>query len=149
MVEKYPLVKKMRDVQNRKPYSGESLFRTMAMAMIIASIMCFAAMFFPLFRKAPPDAGLSYYLPWALSYGIVNLLLAGLGVFFTTISKEKPNLYKFGDIVGIVGGSLFVLEGIPVGIFLSHAEFCISMIVIGACVIAIGVVALKALKDPA
>lgn len=137
----------MRDVEEDKPNKGESLFRTMAMAMIIAGIVCFVAMFFPLHTKRPVDAGVDYYLPWCLPYGIVDMIIAGLGVFFTTMSKEKPGLYKPGFIVGIVAGSLLLSSGIPIAIFLSNVEFSISVMVIGACVGAIAIVGLKQLKE--
>lgn len=119
----------------------------MAMAMIIGAVMCFVAMFFPLRQKAPADAGLSHYLPWCLAYGIVNVLFAGAGVYFTTVSKEKPVLYFPGFIVGIVFGALLIGEGLPIGIVLGNVEFCISAIVIGACVIAISAVGISALKE--
>ena len=147
MVEEYPL-DIMRDVKESKPNKGEGLFRTMSMAMIIAAVMCFVAMFFPLYKNVPAGADLlTYYLPWCLAYGIVNLAIAGLGTFFTTVSKDKPSLYFPGFIVGIVVGALLFGEGLPIGIVLGHVEFCISVIVIGACVIAISCVGISSLKD--
>lgn len=137
----------MRDVRPTEPHKGESLFRTMAIALIIAGLIGFAAMFWPLRQKAEPGAGATYYLPWCLSYGIVNLLFALFGVAMTTLSKEKPGLYKMGDIVGIVGGAIFFAEGLPIATFLSNVEFAISMMVIGACIVAISILGLKSLKD--
>ena len=137
----------MRDVKSDTQNKGEGLFRTMSMAMIIAAVMCFVAMFFPLVRGAPAGAGMEYYLPWALPYGIVNLLIAGVGVYFTTVSKEKPKLYFPGFIAGIVCGVLLLGEGLPIGIVLGNAEFCISVIVIGACVGAIAGVGIANLKE--
>ncbi|MBO5528278.1 MAG: hypothetical protein J6A47_03030 [Bacilli bacterium] len=136
----------MRDVREETPNKGESLFKTLAVAMIIAAVMSFVAMFFPLRNLAPEGAGAPYYLPYALPYGIVNLIIAGLGVFFTTNAKEKPGLYFPGFIIGIVAGGLLTLEALPIGIFLHNVEFCISVAVIGACVIAIAITGLKALK---
>ena len=146
MVEQYRIMS-LRSVKPETGNKGEGLFRTMSMAMIIAAVMCFAAMFFPLYRGAPQGAGASYYLPWALPYGIVNVLMAGVGVYFTTISKEKPWLYFPGFIVGICSGAILVGEGLPIGIVLGNAEFCISVIVIGLCVIAIAGVGISSIKE--
>lgn len=137
----------MRDVKEETLQKGESLFRTMAMAMVIAGVITFVAMFFPLHTKRPENAGLSYYLPWCLSYGIVDLLIAAMGVYFTTVSKDKPSLYKIGFILGIVAGGLLALSSLPLVIFLNNVEFFISVLVIGGCVIAISVVGLSSLKD--
>jgi len=149
VVEKRPCVniREMRDVKQRTPNTGEGLFRTLSIAMMIGAVMGFVAMAFPLVRLAPAGSGVSYYLPWFLPYGIVNFLIAFAGVFFTTLSKEKPGLYFPGDILGIVSGALLALEGLPIGIFLGNVEFCISMIVIGACIIVIGALGISALKE--
>ena len=138
----------MRDVKKEEKVKGESLFRTMAMAMIIAGIMCFVAMFFPLYQSRPDNAGASYYLPYVLPYGAVDLAIATLGVVFTTLSKEKPGLFFPGFITGIVAGALLFLSGLPIAIFLHNVEFCISVMVIGLCVSAIAIVGIKDLKDP-
>ena len=129
------------------PQKGEPLFRTMAMALIIAALICFVAMFWPLQQARPEQAGVSYYLPWCLAYGIPNLIIAGIGVFFTTVSKEKPALYKPGEIIGIVAGSIFVAEAFPIVIAFGNWEFFISVAVIGVCVIVIAALGLASLKD--
>ena len=137
----------MRAVRKEEKYKGEGLFRTMSMAMVIAGFISFAAMFWPLHQGAPSGAGASYYLPWCLSYGIVDLAIAVAGVAFTTLSKEKPGLYKPGNIVGIVAGSLLFLQAFPIVIWLNNVEFFISVMVIGACVLAIAVLGLADLKN--
>lgn len=137
----------LRDVAPSTPNPGESLFRTMAMAMVIAGFICFAAMFWPLYQNRPENADLAYYLPWCLAYGIPNMLMAGLGVYFTTVSKDKPALYKPGDIVGIVAGGLLVGEAFPIIIVLHHTEFFISVLVIGGCLIVLGALALSSIKQ--
>ena len=137
----------MRGVAKPENYRGESLFRTMAMAMVIAGFICFAAMFWCLYRAAPEGAGVAYYLPWCLPYGIVDLAIAGTGVAFTTLSKEKPSLYKPGEIIGIVMGGLLVVESFPLVISLGNVEFFISVLVIGACVIVIAALGLAQMKE--
>ncbi|MCR5348263.1 MAG: hypothetical protein K6E59_01480 [Bacilli bacterium] len=139
----------LRDVDKEGPKKGEGLFRTLSMALIIAGIISFAAMFYALFQNRPEAAGASYYLPWCLPYGIVNLLMAAMGTAFTTLSKEKPSLYKPGAIAGIVSGGLLIAQSVPIVIWLSNVEFFISVAVIGACVIAIGILTLSSLKEDA
>ena len=137
----------MRDVRMEKEYPGQGLFRTAAMALLIGSLVAFVAMFWALRNAAPEGADVSYYLPWSLPYGIVNLLLAGAGVVGTAESKEKPQWYFPGFIVSIVGGALIFAEGLPIGIFLGNVEFCVSTMIIGACILAIGIVGLTSLKS--
>ena len=137
----------MRGVQKETLYKGESHFATMAMALIIAFIIAFAAMFFSLQRQAPSPAGIDYYLPWVLPYGIVNLLFAGFGVYATTVRKEKPKLYFPGFIIGIVGGTILLGEAIPLIAPLNNIEFFISLLAIGICVIVISALGIATLKE--
>lgn len=137
----------MRGTYKETPRKGESLFRTMAMACIIASIISFVAMFWPLRKAAPEGAGLPYYLPWCLPYGIVDLGIAATGVAFTTLSKEKPGLYKPGNIVGIVFSSLLIAQAFPIVIVFGNWEFFLSVAAIGACVLAISILGLTSLKE--
>ena len=132
----------MRRPRQPQTIPGESLFRTMAMSLIIAGIISFLAMFWPLYRAAPAGAGMEYYLPWCLPYGIVDLGIATTGVVFTTNWKEKPGLYKLGFIVGIALGVILLGGGLPIGILLGNVEFCISTMVIAACVVAISILGL-------
>ncbi|MBE6127005.1 MAG: hypothetical protein E7182_03415 [Erysipelotrichaceae bacterium] len=137
----------MRAVKAPETHKGESLFRTMAISLIIGGFIGFAAMFWPLHQNRPAGADASYYLPWCLSYGITNLTMAVFGVIGTTLSKEKPGLYKPGDIVGIVCGAILFAEAIPQVIFFHNVEFMISMMVIGACVVVIAALGLASLKE--
>ena len=138
----------MRDVKPEKPSAQQNLFRTASMALLIGSIMSLAAMFWALTQIAPTGAGLDYYLPWGLPYGILDVLLAGAGLFFSIEAKDKPKLLLPGLIVDLVGGCLILLQGIPIGIFLSHVEFCVSVMVIGACVGIIALVGISAVRHP-
>ena len=119
---------------------GGSLVKTLGTAMLIAGLIAFAAMFFALQKKSPEGIDpLPYYLPWCLSYGIVNLLIAAYGVVgLLYVDEEKTGLMKASGIFGIIAGSLILLEGLPLAIFLSNGEFCVSLIVIGVCVGVIG-----------
>ena len=137
----------MREVKAPETHKGESLFRTMAISLIIGGFIGFAALFWPLHQARPAGADASYYLPWCLSYGITNLAMAVFGVVGTTLSKEKPWLYKPGDIVGIVCGAILFAEAIPQVIFFHNVEFMISMMVIGACIVVIASLGLASLKE--
>ncbi len=135
-----------RDVKKEELHPGDSIVRTMAMSFIIASVVIFAAMAYPLIRNAPANSGPSYYLPWILPYAIVNVLIAFYGVYLTVNGKEHPNHYFVYSMIGVVLASLLFLEGIPIAIFLSNAEMAISALVIGACVIVIAGLAISTTK---
>ena len=137
----------MREVKPETAHKGQSLFSTMGISFVIAGFITLAALLFLLVQNAPAGAGVEYYLPWALPYGIVNVLIASLGVAFSSNAKEKPGWYFPGFIIGIVCGALLFLEGLPLAIFLSNVEFTISVMVIGACVVAISIVGLTQLKE--
>ena len=137
------------DVEQEKQHKGEGLFRTLGIAMVIAGVIAFVAMFFCLRNKQGEATDLmAFYLPWVLPYGIVDLAIAGAGVFLTTNAKDKPTIYFPFGIIGIVAGSSILLSGIPLIAILGNVEFFISVLVIGACVGAIAITGLKALKDP-
>ena len=119
--------------------------------MIVAGLISFAAMFFPL-QKQFPEGGdaLSYYLPWCLAYGIVSLLIAGYGIvglLYTDEGAKKLNLVT--AIAGIVAGGLLVAESLPIVIVLHHVEFFICLALIGACLIVIAVMGLLSYKEKA
>lgn len=135
-----------RDIKAEKRYQGDSLVRTMAMALIIGSIVIFAAMIYPLIKIAPAGAEASYYLPWVLPYGIVNVLSAFFGVYLTINGREHPEAFFVYSIIGLVTASLLFLEGIPIAIFLRNAEMAVSSLVIGACVIVIAALSISSTK---
>ena len=137
----------MRDIKKEEPKQGEGLFRTMAMALVIAGFMCFGAMFWPLYQGRPVGAGSAYYLSWCLPYGIVNGGIAAFGVYATTISKEKPDFYKAGSILGIVASSLLVIEAFPIVIFLKNWEMFFSVLAIGGCCLGLSILGLTSLRD--
>ena len=51
------------------------------------------------------------------------------------------------SILGIVYGSLTAVSGIPMGIFLGKIEFLISLLVIGACLVAIAILTLRSYRE--
>ena len=135
-----------RDVKPSSRYTGDSIVRTMAMSFIIASLVIFAAMAFPLVRNAPQGSGPSYYLPWMLPYGIVNVLIAAYGVYLTVNGRENPTLFLTYSIIGTVLASILLLEGIPIAIFLNNAEMAVSALVIGACVVIISALSISTVR---
>lgn len=135
-----------RDIKPSERYKGDSIVRTMAMTFIIASLIIFAAMAWPLSQKPHEGPELAYYLPWFLPYGIVNLLIAAYGVYLTVNGREHPKLFFLYSVIGVVLASLLFLEGIPIAIFLSNAEMAISAMVIGACAIVIASLSIATCK---
>ena len=138
-----------RDLKAETRYNGDSIVRTMAMSFVIAGIVIFAAMIYPLIKIAPAGSGAAYYLPWVLPYGIVNAFIAFYGLYLTINGREHPEHFFLFSIIGVVLASLLFLEGIPIAIFLSNAEMAVSALVIGACAIVISALAVSATKKKA
>lgn len=138
----------MRGMRQRKP-GGGSLVKTVGTAMIIAGLISFAAMFFPL-QKAFPQGGdaLSYYLPWCLAYGIVSVMMAGYGMAALLYSEEQKRRFNFAScVIGIVSGGLLIAESLPIVIVLREVEFFICLALIGVCLIVIAVMGVLSYKE--
>ena len=134
-----------RDIKEQSRHNGDSIVRTMAMSFIIASLIIFAAMAYPLIKNAPQGAEVTYYLPWMLPYGIVNLLIAIYGVYLTVNGREHPEHFFLYSCIGLVPSILLFFEGIPI-FFLGNIEMAISSMVIGACAIVISSLAVATCK---
>lgn len=130
--------------------SSENLAKTGYTALIISGLITFLAMFFPLQQSQTVDGRqmvIGEMLPWLLAYGIPCLLVAAYGVFGLTSIKSNPFVKKSAGIIIIVGGALTAGAAIPIGIFFQAWEFFVSVLAIGGCIIAIGILALKAEKN--
>ena len=129
--------------------SSDSLGKTAYTAMIIAGIISFAAMFFPVHqhRGAEVTDLLSYYLPWCLAYGIPCLAIATYGVIGVSLMSSHPFIKKSSGIASIISGALVIAGSFPLAIFFQAWEFFTSLLVIGGCVLAIGIIQQSALKN--
>ncbi len=126
-----------------------SLAKTLASSLLIAAVISFLAFFYAFQQTKGFGEGvlLPEILAWVLSYGLFAALGLGGGLFcLLTISKRPKNM-KIASILGIVYGALTALSGIPMGIFLSKIEFLISLLVIGACLIAIALLTLRSYRE--
>ena len=141
----------MRSDRFNKPTrsTSENLAKTCYTAMVIGGVITFAGMFFPLQQHQGADVTdlLGYYLPWCLAYGIPCLAIAIYGVFGITLLKNYPFLQNSSGIAGIISGSLIVIGSLPLAIVFQAWEFFISLLVIGGCILAIGILELTALKN--
>ena len=135
-----------REIKQKTRYEGDSIVRTMAMSFIIASLIIFAAMAYPLIKNAPQGSDSSYYLPWMLPYGIVNVLIAGFGVYLTVNGREHPEHFFIYSLIGLGVSIVLFLEGLPIAIFLNNPEMAVSSLAIGACIIVIASLAISTCK---
>lgn len=121
---------------------GRSLLRTLGSALIIASLISALGTFYILFRREGTDS--LYWLSFMLPYGAFALISIAAGAFCLFSKCKKPFLAMIGSVLGAV----LALSGIVNGIFLSDWAIAISILVIGACVFAIGLLSFLELKNP-
>ena len=116
--------------------------------MIIAGIISFAGMIFPVYQHQPKEATdlLGYYLPWCLAYGIPCFAMAVYGVLGLTMLTNYDFFKNSAGIAGIISGSLLIIGSFPVVIFYQAWEFFFSILIIGGCVLAIGILEQSALN---
>lgn len=128
-----------------EPYqSTYALSKTSATGLIILGVVIFVAMFY-LLQNGYTGAkdGASYYLPWCLSYGIPCVLVAGVGVYWLTHEIKKPFETKVFAILCIVIGTVGMGVSIPNIAVWGNVEFFLSVLIIAACEMALGIVTLK------
>lgn len=137
----------MRGDKYEKKSTSESLGKTVFTSMIIGGFICFVGMFFPL-QQASNEAKdlLAHYLPWCLAYGIPCLGVATYGLCGITMMNSHPFFLKSAGIAGVIAGSLIMISAIPLAIAFRAWEFMISLLVIGACIVAMGALEISALK---
>ena len=130
--------------QSNNPFStAYSLAKTAATGLIICGIISFVAMFFLLQKNYVSGDKLPYYLPWCLGYGIVDLLIAGTGVYWITHEVKKPYEAFVFSIVVIVMATVVLGGSIPYIAIWGNVEFFVSTLVIAACEITIGILAIR------
>lgn len=138
----------MRSDRFAKRTTSEGLAKTCYTAMMIASIFSVIAMIFCVHQNKPESVTdlLPYYLPWALGYGIPALLI----FIFSTLGLFQLNNYiffkKIAGILSIVVGSLIIVSCFPLAFLYQAWEFFFSVLIIGACVLAMGILEQLALK---
>ena len=138
----------MRSDRFEEKSTAESLGKTVYTSLIIAGLICFLGALFPVYLNQGNASGdlLSYYLTWSLPYGIpclcfVIIGIAGLGNVSTNIIFKKN-----AGLFGIITGGLLMAGSFPLAIILQAWEFFISILVIGGCVLAMGILQLSAFK---
>lgn len=124
-----------------------SLSKTLSTSLVVYGAISFVAMFYPLYQGRENGSGLSYFLPWCLPYGVFCLCMVIYSLLSFGFLSRRACFLKINSIVGIIFGALGMVAALPIGIFLKGYEFMISLLVIGACVIAISVLTLKSYRD--
>ena len=124
-----------------------SLSKTLSTSLVVYGAISFVAMFYPLYQRRESESGISYFLPWCLPYGVFCLAMVIYSLSSFGFLSRRARFLKINSIVGIVFGGLGMVAALPIGFFLKGYEFMISLLVIGACVIAISVLTLKSYRD--
>ena len=138
----------MRDDREVDTSSALSLAKTVYTAMIIAGLICFLGAFFPVHTHAAEVADkIPYYLAWVIPYAIPCFSIAFMGVLGIGNVGLKPWYKKYAGIFGIIAGSILMAGSFPLVIGFQAWEFFFSILIIGGCVLAMGIVQHSALKD--
>ena len=129
-----------------EPFSAaRSLSKTGATGLILTGIVSFVAMFFLLqARKGEAGDMVAYFLPWCIGYGIPDLAMAGLGVWWLTHEMKNPFELQVFAIICMVGGVVGLGLSFPYIILWGNVEFFVSMIVISLLEIGLGILTLRA-----
>ena len=126
-----------------------SLAKTLASSLLIAALISFLAFFYA-FQQSKgfgEEVAFPEILAWVLSYGLFAALGLGCGLFGLLTVSKRPKTMGIVSILGIVYGSLTAVSGIPMGIFLGKIEFLISLLVIGACLVAIAILTFRSYRE--
>ena len=135
-----------REKPNRS--SSLSLSKTLGVSVLIgAGITAIALAATLLGLKESDPARNEYLLLWILSYAIPCFLLMAGAIVFLALAPKRVDLLPAYSIYGIVSGSIIFLGGFPFGIAFQKWEFLVSLLVIGFCIGAIGVLTLKSYKE--
>lgn len=119
---------------------GKSLLTTLGSSLIIACLISALGTFYVLFRS---EHDLAYWLSFMIPYGVAALLGFALGLLCILLKKWRLGLALSGAIMGF----LLALSGIVNGVFLQDWTIAGSIIVIGGCVFAIGLLSFLQLKE--
>lgn len=124
-----------------------SLSKTLSTSLVVYGAISFVAMFYPLYHGRESGSGISYFLPWCLPYGAFCLVVVIYSLVSFGFLSRRARFLEVNSVVGIVFGALGMIAALPIGILLKGYEFMISLLVIGACIIAISVLTLKSYRE--
>ena len=138
----------MRSDRFEEKSTAESLGKTVYTSLIIAGLICFLGALFPVYlnQSRAGDNLTSYYLAWGLPYGIPCLLFVVIGIAGLGQISFKPFFKNYAGLFGIITGGLLVAGSFPLAIILQAWEFFVSILVIGGCVLAMGILQLSAVR---
>nr|MCR5079681.1 hypothetical protein [Bacilli bacterium] len=133
VVENAPIEEMSRDKEN-KPFS---LFRTLATAIVLSSLVTIAALIYLLTQSAPQGEGrIPFILSFAIPFGVLGVAFGAMGIIGIN-GVEKPSTRMALLISGI---GCFLMEA-TAGVFgivsFSNVTIGVCMIGLGLCVLGI------------
>lgn len=128
------------ELKKKQADPGKSLLTTLGSSLIIACLISALGTFYVLYRS---EHAFVYWLSFMIPYGIMALLGLACGLLCILLKKAQTALALTGAIMGLLLG----LSGIVNGIFLSDWTIAGSILVIGGCVFAIGLLSFLQLKE--
>ncbi len=128
------------ELKKQQADPGKSLLRTLGSSLIIACLISALGTFYILFRS---EHALVYWLSFMIPYGVLAIAGFASGMLCIFLKKWRVPLALIGAIIGAILG----LSGIVNGVFLSDWTIAGSILVIGGCVFAIGLLSFLQLKE--
>ena len=100
----------MRGDKNEKG-RPTGLFKTLSTALVLSLLVMVAAMIFVLYNASDPNDRASMMLPFAIPYGVVAALLAGMGIYLSGNLENKGKRILL-IILGFVASEVEISAGI-------------------------------------
>ena len=128
------------ELKRKEADPRRSLLTTLGSSLIVSCLISTLGTFYILFRS---EHAMVYWLCFMIPYGV--LAVAGFSFGFLCIFLKKWRMPL--ALIGAILGALLGASGIVNGIFLGDWTIAGSILVIGGCVFAIGLLSFLQLKE--
>lgn len=129
--------------------SKSRVTKTAGTATVIGGLASFAALIYLLFKSSAAmsaDERVSYFLPFAIPFGVLMLIFGTVGMVGLTNSRTVWGYY-LASIGAIVAGASYMAESVVFAVSFNSVDFFVSLAVIGLCIAVIGVVTIVPAKE--
>ncbi len=128
------------ELKRKEADPRRSLLTTLGSSLIVSCLISALGTFYILYRS---EHALVYWLSFMIPYGVLAALGFLFGFLCIFLKKWRMPL----ALIGAILGGILCLSGIANGIFLGDWTIAGSILVIGGCVFAIGLLSFLQLKE--